>query len=526
MYAQNAAFINYQAVVRDVQNQILTNKDISLKFIFLQNGIPVFMETDNITTTAFGVVNTKIGDSNPTLFKAIPWGNGIKIRIALDANQSNMFVVIGQDQDLGSTPIAQFAFVADSARFAPGDNWGTQAVKVDPNSPILGDGASNLLTIKNDGIANQYLANNAVSSNKIQDGTILEADLSDDLKRSFWKKDSIGNIYRDTMAVSIGTNEPVGLLTVKTANSSGTLIYSEYRGNAMNDIVAVKGYSAPQTNYGIGGDFTGGYYGVRANGLVDGTSALIANANGASNAGVFNGNVTVSDKLSVNGHAALNSGLDVFGNTSTSTLETTNINLGNIGLTHGGSNQFQVYQNGSLDFWTASNTNGDRFLNPGSNGSMSLGSSNYRWKGIYFNALPLFDAKNVQWNPATGQLGYDNSSRRFKENITPLVEDFAKILDLLPVRYTRSGSPDRWEVGFIAEEADSLGLKPLVEYDATGQVDGFNYEKALAYVVPVLRQQKAEIEALKAKVQRLEALEERLSALDALRNDLETLKNK
>lgn len=96
------------------------------------------------------------------------------------------------------------------------------------------------------------------------------------------------------------------------------------------------------------------------------------------------------------------------------------------------------------------------------------------------------DHKNVQWNASTKELGWDNSSRRDKENITPLEDDFKQVFRLQPRTYTRAIDPGRWEIGYIAEEADALGLKQLVYYDEEGRPDGFNYRKFCLYLLEIL----------------------------------------
>jgi len=119
--------------------------------------------------------------------------------------------------------------------------------------------------------------------------------------------------------------------------------------------------------------------------------------------------------------------------------------------------------------------------------------------------LPSGDYNNVQWNPATGQFWQDTSSMRYKENITPLVDDFGKLLQAEPKTYTRPGNPDRREIGYIAEDIDALGLKPLVMYDQQGRPDSLNYEKMVLYLAEIAKSQQKEIDALKAQVAALTA---------------------
>jgi hypothetical protein len=147
--------------------------------------------------------------------------------------------------------------------------------------------------------------------------------------------------------------------------------------------------------------------------------------------------------------------------------------------------------------------------------------------------VPSGDYQNVQWNSATGQFYQDSSSKRYKENITPLVDDFAKLLAAEPKTYTRPGAPGRWEIGYIAEEIDTLGLKHLVLYDQDGRPDGLNYDKMVLYLVEIAKDQRkreaekdAQTSALQTQLDKLQAdnaamlallaqMQARLAALDA-----------
>lgn len=132
--------------------------------------------------------------------------------------------------------------------------------------------------------------------------------------------------------------------------------------------------------------------------------------------------------------------------------------------------------------------------------------------------VPFGDRKEMQYDNISGLFMYDNSSRRFKENITPLAEDFKLILKAQPKTYTRPGAPGIWELGYIAEEMDSLGLKKLVSYDQDGIPDGYNYEKMILYVTEVLKMQNADIEALQQEVAALKAGKSQLQSTNAALN--------
>lgn len=138
--------------------------------------------------------------------------------------------------------------------------------------------------------------------------------------------------------------------------------------------------------------------------------------------------------------------------------------------------------------------------------------------GLWVGNLPFGDFRNVQWNDATGRIGYDNSSRRFKENITPLRDDFSLLLKVQPMTYTRPGDPNRWEIGYIAEDFHDLGLTRLVDYDREGRPDGINYEKICLYLNENAKQQARELAELKATQQ------EQTAVIAAQRTELEELK--
>jgi hypothetical protein len=98
------------------------------------------------------------------------------------------------------------------------------------------------------------------------------------------------------------------------------------------------------------------------------------------------------------------------------------------------------------------------------------------------------DKKNVQYNTTTGEIGWDNSTRKDKRNITHLKDDFGRIMKLQPRKYTRPDEPENWEIGYIAEEAKSLGLDHLVFHDEENQPEGINYRKLCLYLVEIVRE--------------------------------------
>ena len=140
---------------------------------------------------------------------------------------------------------------------------------------------------------------------------------------------------------------------------------------------------------------------------------------------------------------------------------------------------------------------------------------------LYMSGRSFFDGGNVQLNTTSGLIGYDNSSRKHKRNITPLEDDFEKILTAQPKTYTRPDFPGRWELGYIAEEFHELGLVKLVEYDENKEPSGVNYDKINLYTVEVLKKQRAEIAELKKHHQaQANLIDEQQAALAALQSSL------
>jgi Chaperone of endosialidase len=131
-------------------------------------------------------------------------------------------------------------------------------------------------------------------------------------------------------------------------------------------------------------------------------------------------------------------------------------------------------------------------------GNLRIGNS------LYVTNLPYADRRNVQWDDRTKQFCYDNSSQRNKENITPLADEFTKLLAVEPKTYTRPDFPDTWEIGYIAEEFHDLGLDKLVYYNEDGSPGGINYPKIGLYLLEILKKHEQKFQEYEEKIDRLE----------------------
>lgn len=278
--------------------------------------------------------------------------------------------------------------------------------------------------------------------------------------------------------------------------------------------IANKGYS-----FGTGGDPDGGMFSNGDNNVslwANGTkkfeiSNVVNNLYGSTiNYGPF-----TSNDLTVNGNQGVTGTI-----TSGKLFTKTAVNGG--GYAFQGDDDSGLF--GTIDGETEIRSNGNSRILVGANGTTYINGNFLVQNGMsvqgsfFVNFLPFGDRKEMQYDNITGQFFYDNSSRRFKRNITPLADDFKLILKAQPKTYTRPDYPGIWEVGYIAEEMDSIGLKTLVTYDKEGIPDGYNYEKMILYVTEVLKIQNADIDALKLEVAALKSENAQLQSTNTTLN--------
>jgi hypothetical protein len=162
-------------------------------------------------------------------------------------------------------------------------------------------------------------------------------------------------------------------------------------------------------------------------------------------------------------------------------------------------------------------TGKDQFVNTimmylDSLGNVGIGTTDPGTKLAVDGLTGTTSYNNVKVNTATGDFYFEGSSKRYKENIGPLEDDFEKILEVKPNSFEDKASGQR-EVGYIAEDFDAMGLNNLVIYDINGRPDGLKYELVSLYLVEVMKDQVGALRELKAEneelKQRIEALEGR-----------------
>jgi len=87
IFGQAPLSFKYQAVLRDASGNVRSNADVSIDVAILQgsaSGVQLFIETHDVTSNEFGLVNLEIGSKNTTGFSDVDWSLGsyfIKIRV-------------------------------------------------------------------------------------------------------------------------------------------------------------------------------------------------------------------------------------------------------------------------------------------------------------------------------------------------------------------------------------------------------------------------------------------------------------
>lgn len=130
-------------------------------------------------------------------------------------------------------------------------------------------------------------------------------------------------------------------------------------------------------------------------------------------------------------------------------------------------------------------------------------------RGVRIQHTTTASAANCHIDATTGRIYRSTSSERYKRDIAPADVDTAAVLALVPRAFRRRdeveelGDEAPTYVGFVAEEADGLGLDEWVTCDEEGP-ESFDYATFCVAQQAVLREQAAEIQDLRTRLARLE----------------------
>jgi len=143
----------------------------------------------------------------------------------------------------------------------------------------------------------------------------------------------------------------------------------------------------------------------------------------------------------------------------------------------------------------------DQSITAGSAGSLFeflSSSGNVRVAQTYSQSV---SGRAMQISSA-GLYGTTASTRRKKHDISSYTINSAALLnlDVKTFKYIPEiDAAQDVQYGFIAEEAEELGLDELIQYDSSGQPDYFAYEKLPIFLLQLIKELKAEINQLKGE---------------------------
>lgn len=245
--AQPPQAIKYKSIAKDEWGVALPNKDISLQFTFLQDGIEVYRELHYTTTNKFGLMDVNIGEGTASLgvFRTINWGTGTySMRVELDPNGGSDFRLEGEDRLL-SVPYALYA----------GNVNGSSDADPDPTNELITDmylSGTELYIVE----AGQVHMLDLVS---LQDGTVdADADPTNELQDISLSGNSLSISQRSTVdlgslpdLVEDADADPLNeiqnlqlqgnILTITGNSSSTTINLGQYLDNSDDQLLSLEG---------------------------------------------------------------------------------------------------------------------------------------------------------------------------------------------------------------------------------------------------------------------------------------------
>lgn len=170
LYAQAPEKLNYQGIARNTSGLPFQDRNLGLRISILDGGTVVYVETNNISTNAFGLYKLAIGAGTPTTgtFGNIDWSSGNKfIKVEIDPNGGTNYTTLGTNELL-SVPYALYAQTT-------GSTGGS-----DPTGPAGGDltGTYPDPQIAPNAVTTEKIQDAAISSTKLDNGAVTAAKLN------------------------------------------------------------------------------------------------------------------------------------------------------------------------------------------------------------------------------------------------------------------------------------------------------------------------------------------------------------
>ena len=188
VFAQAPQKMSYQAVIRNNNKVLITNRKVSMIISILQNKTPIYVELHNPITNDNGLVSLEVGNGVVLIgtFAGIDWSKGSHyIKTETDPTGGSDYSIVGESELL-SVPYALYAGNTSSSggtqgAMGPAGPAGPMGPAGPSGSAGIG-GKTNLAKLMSgdvtmDSLGVSTISKNAVSSLEIADGSIGNADL-------------------------------------------------------------------------------------------------------------------------------------------------------------------------------------------------------------------------------------------------------------------------------------------------------------------------------------------------------------
>lgn len=270
VWAQAPEKMNYQAVLRNVNNQLVTNTSVGIQISILQTsttGTAVYVETQTPTTNANGLVSLEIGTGTVVIgdFSTIDWANGpYFIKTETDPSGGTNYTITGISQLL-SVPYALHAKTAENISGTITENDPVFGVSVASGITANDTTNWNNHTIDTDTHLNEtqvdaYVANNGYITNEV------DGDSTNEIQSISISNDSL--YISESNAVPLTSLSNNGYSNMSLFNSPGTYTWQAPAG--VKNI-----YLKIWSGSGGGGGYVGPYQLYQINWVLGNTSSYI-----------------------------------------------------------------------------------------------------------------------------------------------------------------------------------------------------------------------------------------------------------
>lgn len=247
VFAQAPQKMSYQAVIRNNNKVLITNKKVSIIISILQNKTPIYVELHTAITNDNGLVSLEVGNGVALTgsFAGIDWSNGSHyIKTETDPTGGSDYSVVGESELL-SVPYALYAGTSGSAT---GGSTGGSGVALDDNAILTTKTWSSSKINKELGLkANTATLATVANSGKFSDligkpTTLAGYGITDG---AYNAKKMTGDATMDTAGVVTVSNNAINSLKI----ADGSV------GNADLDKsnISLSGFGVPTANISLGG---------------------------------------------------------------------------------------------------------------------------------------------------------------------------------------------------------------------------------------------------------------------------------